>query len=97
MDRNTAIDNVISLVESNQFAAAFSANSALIAQLNEELENISDFGAVKVEDLDENDDQELIQEIENLGYAITSLEDACAPLLALDSAEAISCLQAAKF
>lgn len=65
--------------------------SALRERFEVELEDLA--CGVKVEDLDENDDADLIAEIENLNFVVTCLEDAEAELARGDTAGAVESLR----
>ncbi len=91
MDRNQSIDRIISQIEAKSFAAAFMSTSRLIDRVSEEQFDFS----THAETLGD-DDEYITEEIEDLGLVTTSLENACDALLALDTTEAITCLQAAK-
>lgn len=65
--------------------------AALRERFEVELEDLA--GGLRVEDLDEDDDADLIAEIENLNFVVTCLEDAEAELARGDAAGAVESLR----
>lgn len=82
-------DEILSAVLAGQNPLADVA--ALREQFEVELEDLA--GGLKVEDLDEDDDADLIAEIENLNFVVTCLEDAEEELARGDTAGAAESLR----
>lgn len=89
MNINTAIDNIITQVENNRLAVAYSSIGALVSQIYADMKDFSTHAVG-------SSDDDLTEEVEALGLVVTGLENAGGALLSLDSEEALSCLQAAK-
>jgi len=91
MSYNETIYGIITLVENNQLVAAFYNTNSLISKIYADMKDFSVHAAGLGPD-----DEEITEEIENLGLVVTGLENACSALLEFDGVEALACLQSAK-